>query len=367
MALRRPFGIFCAATSRAITSMPPLSLVSSPVKCELQGFRRCINWGKEFLAEPSMLLGRQRRAFDGDSLCEISTRPERSGPSTPKTEESDLDWSVVVGSAGEHDFRSEEHSRRLANFDSISGESEPDSLDGAEHRQTVREKRGEASFPTRSLEPNRELPLALEQRLRNSMALDMSIHFRPPTIRPIKTPRGDPYECPHPKLRRFGEPGNGTESPYAVQDSRAKRDGWFAAAAVEQQGGNIGIAKRAYEKSRLSRMQSASAQQVADSLPNRFLETLKAGLGGSPTGPGIGGKWLESSVLQLPSSRSSTPFKRGQDSPVDMLLPCRPPLSVSSSPARQCRTPTPSEHSTGLSPIFRSACSVHSFMDTSPR
>eukprot|EP00884_Botryococcus_braunii_P002112 jgi/Botrbrau1/11901/Bobra.0171s0012.2 len=346
--------------------MPPLGLVSSPVKCDIQGFRRCINWGKEFLAEPSMLLGRQRHTFDGDSLCEITARQGRSGPSTSKAEESDLDWSVVVGSAGEHDFTLEERCRRLPTFDSTGGPAEPFSFDENEHIQTAREGRGECSSPKSSLDPRRELPLSLEQRLRNNMAVDMSIHFRPPTIRPIKTPRGDPYECPHPKLRRFGEPGDGTESPYAVQDSRAKRDGWFAAAAVEQQGGNIGISKRAYHKSRLSRMQSASAQpEVVDSLPNRFLETLKAGLGGSPTGPDIGGKWLASSVLQLPSSRSSTPFKQAHESCVDVRLPGCPPMS--SSPSRQCRTPTPSEPSTGLSPIFRNACSVHSFRDTSPR
>jgi hypothetical protein len=252
-----------------------------------------------------------------------------------------------------------------------------------------------------------------------------------------------------------GETGSGTESPYQVQDSRAKRDGWFAAAAAEQRADAIPTAKRAYNKSRLSRMHSASSQStssgdkitithslstqqredVPDTLPNRFIESLRAGrdsfthhlsgfektcalsaltsivlgfswrfgctasfsfakgngkrrgdvrvcgcsskdmhalrplnstfpwsrragirfqcsalldcvvkgivhaagLWGSPEGSELGGKWLASSVVQLPKSRSGTPFKRADDATSDASLPRCPPLSVSSSPIRRYR------------------------------
>lgn len=116
---------------KPLQSMPPLNFVSSPVKCELQGFRRCLNLGREFLAESSMLLSRQRHTFDGDVFCEITSRPGISGPATPKSEDSDLDWPVSVESVGESEFLSEEHTRRVANPDSIGGKPDPSSVDGA--------------------------------------------------------------------------------------------------------------------------------------------------------------------------------------------------------------------------------------------
>ncbi len=75
-----------------------------------------------------------------------------------------------------------------------------DGQTGEEQRQSS-EKREEDPNP---LGPASELTTGSEHRMCNGTAVDMTIHFRPPTIRPIKTPRGDPYECPHPKLRRCG-------------------------------------------------------------------------------------------------------------------------------------------------------------------
>jgi hypothetical protein len=92
--------------------MPPLGLTSSPVKCELQGFRRCIKLGKELISEHSMLLGRQRPTCDGDILAEHPRRPGLPGPVTSKSEESELDMSVTVGSGEVARFLRQEHCPR---------------------------------------------------------------------------------------------------------------------------------------------------------------------------------------------------------------------------------------------------------------